>query len=83
MGGLTWVVTVRAYLPTNGGRAVIGGSMEIKIRIFTKERNFADSRTILLNEGELDDMIGEYLKREQYLKEDEELESITYEDVRL
>ena len=57
--------------------------MEIKIRIFTKERNFADSRTILLNEGELDDMIGEYLKREQYLKEDEELESITYEDVRL
>ena len=57
--------------------------MEIKIRIFTKERNSSDSRTIHLNECELDDMIGEYLKRERYLKEDEELESITYEDVRL
>ena len=57
--------------------------MEIKIRIYTKNRNFQDSRTILLNEGELDDMIGEYLKREQYLKECEIIENISYEEVRL
>lgn len=57
--------------------------MDITIRIFTENNGYTDSKTILLNEGELDDMIKEYLEREQYLKDKEKLVSITYEDVKL
>jgi hypothetical protein len=56
--------------------------MDITIRIYTKEGNYNGSRTIMLNEGELDDMIGRYL-RDEYLKDSEKLESISYEDIKL
>lgn len=57
--------------------------MDITIRIFTKINGHTNSRTILLNEGELDNMIEEYLYLERYLKDKEELLSITYENVKL
>jgi formate dehydrogenase assembly factor FdhD len=57
--------------------------MDITLRIYTKEGNHNSSRTIMLNEGELDDMIGGYLRDEEYLKDSETLESISYEDIKL
>jgi formate dehydrogenase assembly factor FdhD len=57
--------------------------MDITLRIYTKEGNHNSSRTIMLNEGELDDMIGGYLRDEEYLKNSETLESISYEDIKL
>lgn len=56
--------------------------MDITIRICTKEGNYNASRTITLNEDELDDMIGRYLC-DEYLKDSETLESISYEDIKL
>ena len=56
--------------------------MEITIRVYILENEYTASRRILLNEGELDDVIGEYLKHE-YLKEGETLVSIVYEDIKL
>jgi len=58
--------------------------MDIKIRIYTMNKSgYTDSRQILLNEGELDDMIAEYLFRKAYIKDDEEVSSISYESVNL
>lgn len=56
--------------------------MDITIRIYTKEGNYNASRTITLNEGELDDMIGRYLL-DEYLKGSETMESISYEHINL
>jgi len=52
--------------------------MELTIRIYTKN----DSRTISFNAGEIDEMVEKYLK-EQYLGDDEIVESIAYENVGL
>lgn len=57
--------------------------MDITIRIYTKDGDYRSTRTIKLNEGELDDMIGDYLIRERYLKSSEKLESVLCEDIKL
>jgi hypothetical protein len=58
--------------------------MDITIRIYTKSiRGYEDTKTILLNEGELDDAIESYLYREEYLQQDVELTGLSYEGVSL
>jgi len=57
--------------------------MELTIRIYFEEISYSGSRTIKLNQNELDDMLSEYLVREDYLKTTEQLKDITYEDIKL
>ena len=57
--------------------------MELIIRIYTTQGNYKSSRSINLNEGELDGMIKEYLEKEGYTKESEIINEIHYENVKL
>ncbi len=57
--------------------------MELRVGIYTiTSGKYTDHKSILLNQGEIDEMVGKYLKQEGYLKENEVLVSITYEEMK-
>ena len=57
--------------------------MDIEIRLYVKSGDCRTSRTMLIDEGELDAMLFAFLRYNDYLKEDETLEQISYESVNL
>lgn len=57
--------------------------MELTIRIYTNEEGFNDSKSIKLDENELDLMIEDYLKERGYLKDKEIIAAINYENIKL
>ena len=57
--------------------------MELTLRVYTKKVNYMDSRVISLNDGELDEIISNYLIKEEYIKDDEKLIDITFESITL
>jgi hypothetical protein len=65
------------------GRGRKGTTMDIIIRIFTHMNGFNDSRSIELDENQMDIMIENYLKESGYLKDREIVTSINYESIKL
>ena len=54
--------------------------MQIVLRIYTTEVNDKSSRTITLNEGELEDIFRKYIEKE-YLKDSETMTDFVIEKV--
>lgn len=57
--------------------------MELSIRIFTVKNGVIDTRSILFGEGELEEMIISHLRAEDYLKDDDVVDAIHFENVKL
>jgi DNA-directed RNA polymerase alpha subunit len=55
--------------------------MDIEIRVYVKQGDLMTSRTMRLDEGELDAMISAFLKYNGYVSESEVIDSIAYEGV--
>ena len=55
---------------------------ELTVRVYTNIGEYNSSRTINLNDGELTEMIGNYLRKERYLLSGEDLTCLDIEEFR-
>ena len=55
---------------------------ELTVRIYTNTGNYSSSRTIRLNDGELTEIIGDYIRKEQYIHSGEDLTCLDIEEFR-
>ena len=55
---------------------------ELTVRIYTNIGDHSSSRTIRLNDGELTEIIGDYIRKEQYLHSGEDLTCLDIEEFR-